>query len=60
MPEGEGEEQEIGNLFEKIMENFPSLAKEILSTSQLPGSPGSSESPIEVGPKKAHTKGDHH
>ena len=30
MPEGEEEEQEIGNLFEKIMkENFPSLAKEI-------------------------------
>ena len=30
VPEGEGEEQEIENLFEKIMkENFPSLAKEI-------------------------------
>ena len=30
VPEGEEEEQEIGNLFEKIMkENFPSLAKEI-------------------------------
>ena len=30
MPEGEEEEQEIENLFEKIMkENFPSLAKEI-------------------------------
>ena len=30
MPEGEGEEQEIENLFEKIMkENFPNLAKEI-------------------------------
>ena len=28
MPEGE-EEQEIENLFEKIMENFPNLAKEI-------------------------------
>ena len=29
-PEGEGEEQEIENLFEKIMkENFPNLAKEI-------------------------------
>ena len=29
MPEGEAEEQEIGNLFEKIMkENFPNLAKE--------------------------------
>ena len=30
MPGGEGEEQEIENLFEKIMkENFPNLAKEI-------------------------------
>ena len=30
MPEGEGEEQEIENLFEKIMkENFPNLPKEI-------------------------------
>ena len=30
MPEGEGEEQEIESLFEKIMkENFPNLAKEI-------------------------------
>ena len=30
MPEGEKEEQEMENLFEKIMkENFPSLAKEI-------------------------------
>ena len=30
MPEGEKEEQEIENLFEKIMkENFPNLGKEI-------------------------------
>ena len=29
MPEGEEEEQEIENLFKKIMENFPNLAKEI-------------------------------
>ena len=29
MPEGEEEEQEIENLFEKIMENFSNLAKEI-------------------------------
>ena len=30
MPEGEEQEQEIENLFEKIMKgNFPSLAKEI-------------------------------
>ena len=27
--EEEGEEQEIENLFEKIIENFPNLAKEI-------------------------------
>ena len=29
MPEGEEEEQETEQLFEKIMENFPNLAKEI-------------------------------
>ena len=30
MPEGEKKEQEIGNLFEKIVkENFPTLVKEI-------------------------------
>ena len=29
MPEGEEEEQEIENLFEQIMENFPNLAKGI-------------------------------
>ena len=29
MPEGQKEEQEIENLFEKIMENVPNLAKEI-------------------------------
>ena len=29
MPEGEEEEQDIENSFEKIMENFPNLAKEI-------------------------------
>ena len=28
VPEGEEEEQEIVNLFEKIMENFPNLVKE--------------------------------
>ena len=51
VPEGEKEEQEIENLFEKIMkENFPS---------RLSGSPGSSESPKEVGPKEAHTKSHH-
>ena len=35
-----------------MKENFPNLAKEI----RLLGSPGSSESPKEVGPKEAHTK----
>ena len=50
------EEQEIENLFEKIMkENFPNLAKEI----RLLGSPGSSESPKEAGPKEEHTKAHH-
>ena len=29
MPEGEEEDQQIENLFEQIMENFPNLAKEI-------------------------------
>ena len=29
MPEGEEEDQEMENLFEKIMKNFPNLAKEI-------------------------------
>ena len=29
VPEGEEEEQEIENLFEQIMENFPNLSKEI-------------------------------
>ena len=55
VPEGEEEEQKIENLFEQIMkENFPSLAKE-----RLPGSPGSSESPKEAGPKEEHTKAHH-
>ena len=50
---GEEEEQQIENLFEQIMkETFPSLAKEI----RLPGSPGSSESPKEIGPRQEHTK----
>ena len=29
MPEGEEEDQELENLFENIMKNFPNLAKEI-------------------------------
>ena len=56
MPEGE-KEQEIENIFEQIMkENVPNLAKE----NRLPGSPGSPESPKEVGPKEEHTKVHHH
>ena len=43
----EEEDQDVEILFEKIMKNFPNLAKE---------SPGSSESPKEVGPKEAHNK----
>ena len=34
MPETELEEQEIENLFEKIMENFPNLAKETAMQAQ--------------------------
>ena len=56
MPEGEEEEQEIENLFEQIMkENFPQSGK----GNRLPGSPGNSESPKEVGPKEEHTKAYH-
>ena len=56
VPEGEEQQQEIESLFEQIMKNFPNLAKEI----RLPGSPGSPESPREVGPKEEHTKAHHH
>ena len=52
MPEGNGEEQEIENLFEQIMkEKFPNLAKEI----DFQGIQ-EAQSPKEVGPKEAHTK----
>ena len=58
MPEGEEEEQETENLFEKIMkENFPNRSS--LKELPGPGSPGSSESPKEVGPKEAHRKAHH-
>ena len=51
MPEGEEEEQEIENLFEKIMkENFSNLVKEIDMQVQ------EAQSPKEVGPKEDHTK----
>ena len=55
VPEGEEEEQEIENLFEKIMkENFPNLAR-----NKLQGSPGSPRNPKEIGPRKKHTKTHH-
>ena len=54
VPEGEEKEQEIDNLFEKIMQIFQPG-----KVNRLPGSPGSSESPKEVGPKEVHTKAYH-
>ena len=54
MPEGEEEEQEIENLFEKIMkDNFPNLVKEIDIQVQK------AQSPKQVGPKEAHPKTHH-
>ena len=51
MPEGEEEEQEIENLFEKIMKgNFLNLAKEIDIQVQ------ETQSPKQVGSKEEHTK----
>ena len=55
VPEGEEEEQEIENLFEKIMrENFPTLAKEIdfQEVQEF-------QTPKEVAPKEEHTKAHH-
>ena len=52
VPEGEEEEQEIENLFEKITkENFPNLAKEIdfQEVQEV-------QSPKKLGPKEAYTK----
>ena len=54
MSEGIEEEQEIENLFEKIMKNFPNLSKEIDFQEVQ-----EAQSPKEVGPKEAHTK-EHH
>ena len=48
MPEGEEEEQEIENLFEQIMENFPSLAKEI----KLPEVQGAQKVPKKLDPRR--------
>ena len=56
VPEGEEEEQEIENLFEKIVkENLPQYVK----GNRLPGSAGSSESPKEFRCKEAHNKAYH-
>ena len=56
MPEGDEEEQDTENLFEQIMKGkLPQSGK----GNRFPGSPGSSESPKEVGPKEAHTKAHH-
>ena len=50
MPEGEEGEQEIENLFEKIMkENFPNLMKELDIQVQ------EAESLKQAGPKEDHT-----
>ena len=51
----EEEEQEIENLFEK---NNGELSQSVKGN-RLPGSPGSSESPKEAGPKEEHTKAHH-
>ena len=54
MPEGEEEEQEIENVFEKIMkENFPNLGKGIDPQVQ------EEQSPKQGGPKEDHTKTHH-
>ena len=54
MPEGEEEEQEIENLFEKIMkDNFPNLTKEIDKQVQ------EAHSPKEIGSREEHTKAHH-
>ena len=54
VPEGEEKEQEIGNLFEKIMKgNFPNLVKEIDIQVR------EAQSPKQDGPKEGHTKTHH-
>ena len=55
MPEGEEEEQVIENLFEEVMKGtLPQSVKGNRHTS-----PGSSESPKQVGLKEAHKKPHH-
>ena len=55
MPGGEEEEQEIENLVEQIMKNFPNLVKEIDFQEVQ-----EAQSPKEAGPKEEHTKAHHH
>ena len=56
VPEGEEEEQKIGNLFEQIMkENFPNLAQEI----GFQEAQEAQRVPKKGGPKEAHTKAHH-
>ena len=52
VPERQEEEQEIENLYEKIMKkNFPNLAKDIAFHK--------AQSPKETGPKEEYTKAHH-
>ena len=53
MPEGEEKEQEIGNLLEKMIENFPNLVKEIDMQVQ------EAQSPKQDGCQVAHSKTHH-
>ena len=54
LPEGEESKQGVENLFENIMtKNFPNLVKEKAT------SPGSSESPKEIGPREVYTETHH-
>ena len=55
-PEGEEEDQDIENLFEKNNEGELPQSGE---GNRLPGGPGSSESPQKVGPKEGHIKTRH-
>ena len=54
MPEGEEVKQEIGNLFEKVMENLPTVTKEIDFQEVQ-----EAQNPKEVGPKEEHTNAHH-
>ena len=55
MPEGEEEEQEIENLLENIMDNFPNLVKEM----DFQEVQEAQRVPKKFGPKEEHTKAHH-